>query len=187
MELWSGNLTAISLFIYTHGARCMCAHTLMHTELEQIFILVWELADVWSCVDIVKLLAKQTDDQQTHGRSFQRTTSMNKFIFFGQFTWKSNIAIFLLTCSSVYVSRFISAGEMSAVSWRLGLSCSKLKEYNLKNSTAMSLSRNPDLVNRDNPQTSFWAVSWRMYFFPHHCLEEKRHLVMGQRLAGYAS
>lgn len=73
MGLWSGNLTAISLFIYTHRAPWMC--TGAHTKLKQIFILVWELVEVWSCVD---QLTEQTDDQQTHGGKFKRTTAMQK-------------------------------------------------------------------------------------------------------------
>ena len=37
----------------------------------------------------------------------------------------------------------------------------KAPKIHLKNSTAMSLSRNHDLVTQDNPQTLLWAVSCR--------------------------
>lgn len=59
---------------------CAWTHTLIHTELEQIFILDWELVDVWSCIDLVALLAKQADDQQIHSGEIQSTAFSNTFI-----------------------------------------------------------------------------------------------------------
>jgi len=66
----------------------------------------------------------------------------------------------------------------------LGLWYPKQKIHS-KNSTAMSLSRNHDLVTQDNPQTLLWAVSWTTIFFllnythqPNHCTEGSVHLLL---------
>ncbi|MDG2590005.1 hypothetical protein P7M45_23995, partial [Vibrio parahaemolyticus] len=82
----------------------------------------------------------------------------------GKFTPKSKIHISPLTCSAIYQSRLIwcelpSVGDIGhrdvclfSIKMELDGTQPK-KEIHLKNLTAISLSRNHDLVTQDNPQT----------------------------------
>lgn len=91
----------------------------------------------------------------------------------GQFTPKWKIHILPVTCSAIYQSRLfwcelpnvrdISCRDVCLLWNIVELDGTQLvvlkvpKRYILQNSTAMSLSRNHDLVIQDNPHTLLWA------------------------------